>query len=84
MNNIDKRIVAIELRNKKVELDKAWETSKTRRLSIASLTYLVVAGYLITIGNDQPLINAFVPVVGYLLSTLLLPKIKASWQSSRK
>lgn len=83
MNDLEKRISAIEARNQKVELDKAWEVSWTRRLSIAALTYMVVATYLIYIDNDQPLINAAVPTVGFLLSTLVLPQIKSFWQSRK-
>ena len=40
--NFEKEIKKIQERNKRVELDKAWETSKTRKISIAILTYLVM------------------------------------------
>jgi len=80
MKDLEARVAVIEARNKKVELDKAWETSWIRRLSIASLTYLVVTTYLFYIGNDRPLVNALVPPTGFLLSTLVLPQIKAWWQ----
>ncbi len=80
MNDLEKRIAAIEKRNKKVELDKAWETSWTRRLSITVLTYGVVVGYLFLINNDKPFINALVPAVGFLLSTLVLGSVKNIWQ----
>ena len=50
MSNIPKeledRIRNIEDRNKRVEADKAWEGSWTRKISIMALTYLVVAAYL--------------------------------------
>ncbi len=78
--DVESRIAAIELRNKKVELDKAWEVSWTRRIVISLLTYIVVASYLLSIGNDKPFVNAIVPVVGFLLSTLLLPWFKSVWQ----
>lgn len=80
MKNIEDRLHKIEERNKKVEEDKAWETSWARRLSIAGLTYVVVVGYLLAINNDKPFINALVPVVGYLLSTLVLKTIRNVWQ----
>ena len=35
----------IKERNKRVELDKAWETSWTRKLCICILTYIVVVIY---------------------------------------
>lgn len=83
MKSIDNRLSAIEERNKRVELDKAWEISWTRRLSIAALTYIVITTYLFVIGNDKPLTNALVPVVGFLLSTLVLKSIKTNWQNKK-
>jgi hypothetical protein len=79
--NMEKRIEAIEARNRRVERDKAWEISWTRRLSIAAMTYVVVSCYLIIINKEQPFINAIVPTVGYLLSTIALRKIRTTWQS---
>lgn len=40
MKDLDKRVVAIEKRNKKVETDKTWETSWIRRICIMILTYI--------------------------------------------
>lgn len=80
MNDLEKRVAAIEARNKKVEQDKAWEVSWTRRISIAVLTYAVIVAYLFVINNSNPWINAAVPVVGFILSTLALSWVKALWQ----
>lgn len=80
MSSLEKRVAAIEARNKRVELDKAWETSWTRRVSIAVLTYGVVVGFLIIIENDTPFVNAVVPVVGFLLSTLAMRVVRSLWQ----
>ena len=80
MKDLEKRLEAIEKRNKKVELDKAWETSWTRRLSIALLTYGVIVIYLVFIDNDKPYINALVPVVGFILSTFAMSWVKKIWQ----
>lgn len=77
---ITERLDAIEVRNQKVELDKAWETSWTRRISIAALTYVVVLLFLTVIGNDKPIINALVPPAGFLLSTLAMKRIRIFWQ----
>lgn len=70
---------SIQERNKRVELDKAWEGSKTRRGIIALFTYVVVVIFLTIIGNGAPFVNALVPVCGYILSTLSLPVIKQWW-----
>jgi hypothetical protein len=79
--NMESRLVAIENRNKKVELDKKWETSWTRRLSIVVLTYAVVFTYLTIIGNNNPAINACVPPAGFFLSTLVLKRVRTIWQT---
>lgn len=82
MSDLEKRVASIEARKKRVEADKAWETSWTRRLSIAVLTYVVIAVYLSVIHNNEPFINAFVPVAGFLLSTLVVRRIKEIWQKN--
>jgi hypothetical protein len=79
-----KSIEDILQRNTRVELDKAWEVSYTRKIIISVITYLTAATFLKLIGNDIPLINALVPVCGYLLSTLSLPYIKNLWLQHRK
>ena len=66
-------------RNSRVESDKAWETSYTRRIIIAALTYAIAATWLIKIGNEAPFLNALVPFGGYIFSTLSLPFVKRWW-----
>ena len=64
----------------KVELDKAWETSWTRKMLLIIFTYLSIAFYLHAINVDRPWLNAIVPAVGFLLSTLTLPFFKNLWE----
>lgn len=66
-------------RNHKVEMDKAWETSKSRRGIIALMTYIVAAVFLKHIGVEGHLLSALVPTGGYLFSTLSLPVVKKMW-----
>lgn len=82
--DLEKRVRAIERRNRRVEVDKAWESSWTRKLSIAILTYVTVASYLRVIHNDKPFVNALVPVVGFILSTLVLPGVRSIWQKYKQ
>lgn len=77
--DIEKEIGIIKERNQRVEGDKAWETSWTRRLFIALGTYLIAALWLILISDTSPWLKAFVPSVGYLLSTLSLSFVKKWW-----
>lgn len=80
-NNLEKRIAAIESRNKKVEYDKAWEVSWFRRISIMVLTYTTVGFYLHFVVHISPWINALVPVIGYFLSTITVQWLKRWWIS---
>lgn len=82
MTDIEAQLLAIAERNKRVELDKDWETSLTRRLSIAVITYLTAVLFLWLISVQMPFINALVPTGGYLLSTLSLPWIRRIWQKN--
>jgi len=66
-------------RNSRVELDKAWEVSLTRRLLIAGITYTLAALFLYRIGAPDFFLNACIPAGGYLLSTLTLPPVKRWW-----
>ena len=43
--DLEKEIIQIKERNKRVELDKKWETSWTRKICIMILTYIVVIIY---------------------------------------
>lgn len=79
ISKIEKRVEAIEKRNSKVEGDKAWEGSLTRKIIIALLTYLIIGSYMNFIGVATPWINAIIPTTGFILSTLTLGVIKNLW-----
>jgi hypothetical protein len=76
---IEKEIEIIRLRNSKVEMDKAWETSWARRIFITLITYFIAWVWLVLIHEPKSWLKAFVPVVGYILSTLTLPPLKNWW-----
>lgn len=79
--NIEKEIKEIKERNQKVELNKAWETSWTRKLCIMILTYIVVVLYSFTINKISNIfLSSLVPVIGFTLSTLSLNAIRKIWE----
>lgn len=78
------RIAKIEERNTRVELDKKWEGSWTRRLLLMLFTYLAIAFYFLAIDIARPFVNAAVPTIGFLLSTLTLPFFKKLWTKFQK
>lgn len=79
MENLEQRIQIIEERNKKVESDKAWETSWTRRILLTAFTYLAIGIYLWAIKITRPWLNAIVPSVAFMISTLTVPFFKKLW-----
>lgn len=79
--DLEKRITEIEERNKRVELNKLWETSFTRKICIMVLTYIIVLVYTYIIKNyDSLFFSSLVPVIGFLLSTLSLKSIRKIWE----
>ena len=80
IDELDERIKKIENRNRNVELNKAWETSFVRRGLLMLFVYLAIALYLEFIVGINPWINAVVPSIGFLLSTLTLPYFKKFWE----
>lgn len=63
----------------KVELDKAWETSLSRKIIIAVLTYATIVLFFFVAQLPKPFINSIVPTAGFVLSTLSLPFFKRLW-----
>ena len=82
---IEEEINKIKERNKKVELDKAWETSWTRKICIMILTYIVVVIYSYLINKiNNIFLSSLVPVIGFTLSTLSLKVVRKVWEKNRK
>lgn len=81
--DLELEIEKIKERNQKVELDKAWETSWTRKICICILTYIIVIcySYLIRMYNNI-LLSSLVPVIGFTLSTLSLKYIRRIWEKN--
>ena len=77
---LEKRVTKIENRNKKVEQDKAWETSYSRRILLIIFTYLTISLYMKFALNIEPWLNAIIPTLGFFLSTLTLPIFKTLWE----
>ncbi|MBI2464670.1 hypothetical protein HYV64_00875 [Candidatus Shapirobacteria bacterium] len=84
LEELEKRVKKIESRNQKVEMDKAWETSLTRKVLLIIFTFLSIGLYMNAIGVNNPWQNAVIPSLGFLLSTLSLPFFKRIWINRQK
>lgn len=85
MKELENEINKIKERNKRVETDKAWETSFTRRICICILTYIVVVIYSFMISRVSNIwLSSLVPVLGFALSTLSLKYVRSMWENNRR
>lgn len=79
LEELKSEVAALKARNKRVEADKAWETSWTRKGLILVCTYTVMVLVFWTTGIGNEFINAIVPSIGFFLSTLTIPVVKKIW-----
>lgn len=79
--SLENRVKKIEERNKRVELNKQWETCLTRKICIIILTYIVVVLYSFVINKvNNIFLSSLVPVIGFTLSTLSLNAVRKIWE----
>ena len=79
INKIKKTLSEIKARNKNVQTDKAWETSNFRKFLICIFTYFSIGIYLNFIKIENPWLNAIVPTLGFMFSTMTFPFFKSLW-----
>ena len=79
LNEIKKELDFIKSRNKRVETDKAWETSWTRKIIITITTYVLIVIFMYIAKLEKPIIGAIIPSVAYLLSVSSMTLIKKVW-----
>lgn len=79
LKELEKDIELIKSRNRKVELDKAWETSVIRRLFVSGSTYILMVIFMSVLSVEKPFVSAIIPAVAYLISTASLGMIKDVW-----
>ena len=80
---IEKEIAEIKERNRRVEVDKAWETSLFRKVLIIILTYIVIVVFFYFAKLPVPFVNAIVPSLAFFISTMTLEVFKKKWISRR-
>lgn len=83
IKKLEEKVEKIENRNKRVEGDKAWETSNLRKILIIVLTYVFAVLYLKIADTTNPFLGAVVPCVGFFLSTQTLNIIKKQWLKNK-
>jgi preprotein translocase subunit SecF len=79
IKKLEEETEKIKERNRRVETDKAWETSTTRKIIIVIATYFVISLFLFVAKIERPFINALIPTFAFILSTLSLSFFKKLW-----
>lgn len=77
--NIEEEIGKIHCRNQKVEADKVWEPSGTRKIVVAAMTYFVMICVMYVLKMENPFISAIIPTLGFVLSTISAGLAKKFW-----
>ena len=80
--DLEKELKLVKQRNKRVEADKAWETSNTRKVLVGVLTYVVIVVFFKVAGLPKPFLNSVIPALAFLVSTLTIPLFKEYWLKS--
>ena len=83
IEQLQTEIEEIKKRNQRVEADKAWETSWARKIIIFLLTYTVIVIFFFFARLPSPFLNAIVPSLAFVLSTLTIPLFKKWWLKSK-
>lgn len=74
---VESELADIRNRNRRVESDKAWETSRVRLLSVTGITYVTMVLVFLVLGSNRPFVDALVPTTGFFLSTLSISFLRA-------
>lgn len=84
LTQLAKEIDSIKERNRRVEADKAWETSGVRTTFIAVSTFLLLYIFFRLIDSEAPFLNSLISTIAYLLSTFSYGQLKSWWLKRRK
>ena len=79
VDELRRELAAIKERNVRVEREKAWETSWTRRLAIAAAIWVGAWAWMLTLDVEPAALHALVPSVAYVLSTFSVPFVREWW-----
>lgn len=79
IQDLENEIQKIKERNNRVEADKAWEVSWSRKVVIVGVTYVAIALFLLVTNFDKPWEGAIIPTLGFLLANITIPFFKNLW-----
>lgn len=76
-----------ELENRFKKIEAEIENSKKYKITevaaLSFITYGVCSSVFLAIGNDSPLLNAFIPTTGFIISTFVKDKVLTLFQRAK-
>ena len=81
---LEEEVEKIHQRNKRVEGDKAWETSNFRLAVLSIITFTFSLAFLYFIKTEDYLLSALSSTLGLVISSQSLPFIKRWWLKKRQ
>lgn len=84
IDGLHAEIEKIKERNKRVEADKAWETSWARAGLILLITYIFTTIFFLRTGQSPAYLLSLEPTAGLTIGLLSFGKLKSIWLSRRK
>lgn len=79
IEQLKKEIENIKARNRRVEADKAWETSWIRTLFVALSTFILALGFMLLVEEREPFGKALIGTIAYIMSTSTYGMLKNWW-----
>lgn len=79
VSELKEEIEKIKFRNKRVEADKAWETSWTRTMFVALSTFVLAFGFMLLVEEREPFGKALIGTAAYIMSTSTYGFLKNWW-----
>ncbi len=79
MDDLNKRIINLEIKTKILESDKTWEKSILKRIIELAFIYITSFLFLLVIKRVNKLAACLIPMLSYVIYLFLLNLVKKIW-----
>lgn len=79
MDDLNKRIINLEIKTKILESDKTWEKSILKRIIELTFIYITSFLFLLVIKRVNKLAACLIPMLSYVIYLFLLNLVKKIW-----
>ena len=79
MDDLNKRIINLEIKTKILQSDKTWEKSILKRIIELAFIYITSFLFLLVIKRVNKLVACLIPMLSYVIYLFLLNLVKKIW-----